>query len=73
MRYDRKASQSRRVKFLEYDPIADHVLDIVGHHGEHVSDELRAETGWRIAAKDRAFGEEGLSPFVVSSIRGKFP
>jgi hypothetical protein len=26
-----------------------------------------------MAAKDRALGEEGFGPFVVSSIRRKFP
>jgi hypothetical protein len=28
------------MKFLEHHPIADHVLDIVRHHGKHIGGEL---------------------------------
>jgi hypothetical protein len=30
-----KAGQYRGVKLLKQEPITDHVLDIIGHHGEH--------------------------------------
>jgi hypothetical protein len=43
VRYDGEPAQGRRVKFLKYHPVADHVLDIVRHHGDHISDELGAE------------------------------
>jgi hypothetical protein len=44
MRHDCETRQCRRVKFLIQHPVADDVLDIVGHHGEHKSDELGAKT-----------------------------
>jgi hypothetical protein len=33
------------MEFLEHHPVADHVLDIVRHHGEHIGRELDAESG----------------------------
>ena len=40
----REARQRRRMEFLEQHPVADDVLDVVGHHRKHVGDELGAET-----------------------------
>jgi hypothetical protein len=37
------------------------VLDVVRHHGDYISDELGAETGWRIAAKDRLVESDALA------------
>ena len=38
-----KSGQNGRMKFLEQQPIADDVLDIVCHHGEHGGDEEEAK------------------------------
>ena len=38
-----EAGQRRRMEFLEQHPVADDVLDIVGHHRQDVGDELGAE------------------------------
>jgi hypothetical protein len=43
MNQHREASQYRRVKLLIQEPVADNVLDIVGHHREHRSDEIDPE------------------------------
>ena len=40
MRQHRKAGQRRRVELLEQHPVADDVLDVVGHHRQHVGREL---------------------------------
>ena len=42
MRQHREAGERRRIEFLEHHPIADHVLDVVGHHGQHEGHELKA-------------------------------
>ena len=50
VRQHREAGQRRRMEFLEHHPIADHVLDVVGHHRQHVGRELRSDrtaTAWR--------------------------
>ena len=65
VRHDGESRQGRRVEFLIQHPVADDVLDIVRHHGEHESDELGAEArvphrrkgppaGWRGAGGDRS-------------------
>src|SRR4051812_48433179 len=55
MRYDRKATQRRRVKLLKSHPIADHMLDIVRHHGEHEGRQIHA-----IAWRAKGFEASGL-------------
>ena len=40
VRQHRKPGQRRRVELLIQHPVADHVLDIVGHHRQHVGREL---------------------------------
>ena len=62
MRNHRKAAQGRRVEFLEHHPVADHVLDIVGHHREHVGGELRAKAGMSHGGKRTHFGRRGRAP-----------
>jgi len=34
MRDDSKTAEHWRVEFLEHDPVAHHVFDVVGHHGQ---------------------------------------
>jgi len=41
----RKAGEHGRLEFLKQNPVADHVLDVIRHHGEHGGDEKPAETG----------------------------
>ena len=71
--------QCRRAKFLIQPPVADDVLDIVRHHGEHKSDELGAETrvahrrkgpprGWRRADGGR-FRIAHRKPSMLRSVR----
>ena len=43
MRNDREPGQRRGMEFLKHHPVADDVLDIVGHHRNRKGDELRAE------------------------------
>jgi hypothetical protein len=43
MRHDGKAAQHRRLELLEDDPVADHVLDAVGHHHRRHAEEVDAE------------------------------
>ena len=38
-----ESAKYRRVKFLIEEPIADDVLDIIGHHGQHGADEIVAK------------------------------
>ena len=54
------------MEFLEHHPIADHVLDIVGHHRQHVSDELepvrhRLHRRERAGQRRQDFGGGGSS------------
>ena len=35
VRHHREARQRRRMEFLKHHPVADDVLDIVGHHRQH--------------------------------------
>jgi hypothetical protein len=44
VRDDRESGERRRMEFLEHHPVADDVLDIVGHHRKHEGDELDAES-----------------------------
>jgi hypothetical protein len=37
-----RTGQRGRMEFLEHHPVADHVLDVVGHHGQHIACELGA-------------------------------
>jgi hypothetical protein len=43
VRNDREPAQRRGMEFLKHHPVADDVLDIVGHHRNHKADELRAK------------------------------
>ena len=43
VRDHREATQRRRVELLEHDPVADDVLDVVGHHRQHERHQERAE------------------------------
>ena len=45
MRDDCKAAERRRFEVLEDHPVGDHVLDVVGHHGQHAAGQKRPETG----------------------------
>ena len=45
MRNHRIAAESRRLEFLIDHPIADHVLDRVGHHGDRVANQVGAVAG----------------------------
>jgi hypothetical protein len=40
---DREAGKNRRSAFLEKQPVADDVLDVVGHHGEHRCDKVNSK------------------------------
>ena len=41
VRDHRETAQRRGMELLEHHPVADDVLDVVRHHGQHVGDELR--------------------------------
>lgn len=41
----RKTGEHRRLEFLKQHPVADHVLDVIRHHGEHRRDEKPAKAG----------------------------
>ena len=56
VRDHREAAERRRMELLEHDPVADHVLDVVGHHGEHERHQKRAKSGSRSASKGRGAG-----------------
>jgi hypothetical protein len=43
VRHHGEAAERRRLELLEQDPVADHVLDAVGHHGERSAGEKAAE------------------------------
>jgi hypothetical protein len=43
VRHHRKAGERGRLEFLKDHPVADHVLDVVGHHREREGEELGAE------------------------------
>src|SRR4029077_7505474 len=70
------------MEFLEHHPVADHMLDIVGHHGEDVGDELGAKTavahrrkgsrgGRRCARRGRrGFGHEIGNILTAMNVRG---
>jgi hypothetical protein len=45
MRDDGEAGEGRRMKFLEDHPVADHVLDAVGHHRGGLTQKERAIAG----------------------------
>ena len=42
VRDHREAGQGGRIELLVHHPIADHMLDVVGHHRHHVGDEMGA-------------------------------
>ena len=58
VRQHRKAGQRGRMEFLEDHPIADHVLDIVGHHGQHIGREL-GPIGRGLHGRERAGSRHG--------------
>src|SRR5262249_3637403 len=72
VRNDREAGERGRVKLLEEDPVADHVLDGVGHHHRGDPDEEQAEP--RLAQGGerarRAHGR-GVGPYVAG--KGRWP
>ncbi|MET4603496.1 hypothetical protein ABIB90_002974 [Bradyrhizobium sp. JR4.1] len=59
VRQHRKARQRRRMEFLEHHPITDHMLNIIGHHRQHVSDELEP-VRHRLHRRERAGRDHGV-------------
>jgi len=45
VRQDRVAAQGGRLEFLEHHPVADHVLDAVGHHRQRRVEKIGTEAG----------------------------
>ena len=62
MRNHRKTAECWRMEFLEHDPVADHVLDIVGHHREYEGGELRPKAGMAHRRKGPHLSRRGLAP-----------
>jgi len=62
------------MKLLEHDPVADQVLDIVRHHGEHEGRKLRAKA--RVAHRRKGSGclrrSGGLDRFELIHLGGEF-
>ena len=43
--HHREATQRRRIQLLERDPVADHVLDVVGHHRQRIAEQVHPVAG----------------------------
>jgi hypothetical protein len=64
VRDDGEPRERRRMEFLKHHPVADDVLDIVGHHRKHEGDELGAKP--RVAhRRERAFRGRRLRSGVL--------
>ena len=59
VRDDREPCERRRVELLEHDPVADDVLDRVGHHQRRRAGEIAAER--RVAQREERGGGYGSS------------
>jgi hypothetical protein len=57
----RKARQHRRLKLLEQQPITDHVLDVVRHHGEHGGREEKTKITVTQRSESHRFSRCGYS------------
>ena len=69
MAQDREAGENRRSEFLEKKPVADDVLDVVRHHGQHGCDKVAA----KIPVMERCEGDLlfGAERFVLTEwLRG---
>ena len=67
VRDDRESAQRRRAELLEHDPVADHMLDVVGHHGQHVAEQEAAVMG--LAQRGEGSGVRGQGRWVLVSVR----
>jgi hypothetical protein len=62
VRQDGEAAQRRRLKLLEHDPIADHVLDAVSHHRQRRGEKEGAKT--RVAQRGEGLVRDRVARIV---------